>query len=73
MSGYPMSLRIFHIFFITVSIILCIGFGWWSLDKMEATGYYLGMGVFSLASAVALLIYSCRFFGKKYWADFSDI
>ena len=68
-----MSLRIFHIFFITVSIILCIGFGWWALGKIEVAGYYLGMGVFSLVSAVALLIYSSRFFGKKYWADFGEI
>ncbi len=60
-----MSLRIFHIFFITVSIILCIGFGWWSLGKTEAAGYYLGLGVISLASAVALVIYSGRFLEKS--------
>ena len=68
-----MSLRFFHIFFITISIILCIGFGWWALGKMDVAGYYLGMGVTSLVSAVALLIYSSRFFGKKYWADFNGI
>ncbi|MEQ1851113.1 MAG: hypothetical protein ABMA01_05910 [Chthoniobacteraceae bacterium] len=44
-----MSLKIFHIFFIIVSTLLCAGVAWWCMSNDVARGYgYLFAGVAAL-------------------------
>jgi hypothetical protein len=52
-----MSLKAFHIFFISVAVLLCIGFGVWCLRQ---PGYTLA-GIGSFVVAVALVIYEVIF------------
>jgi hypothetical protein len=54
-----MSLKTFHIIFITASIILCLGFGAWGLRAYGAYHHrtHLVMGVGSLLCAAALIVY----------------
>lgn len=61
-----MSLKAFHVIFITAASALCFGFGIWMLRDYRADGGALNlwMGVGSLASAVVLLVYE-RYFLKK--------
>lgn len=56
-----MSLKIFHICFITISIILCFGFGWWSFQQ---PGPYMILGTLSIAAGIALFVYANRFLKK---------
>lgn len=56
-----MSLKIFHICFITISIILCFGFGWWSVRQ---SGPYLIVGMSSFAAGIALFFYGNYFLNK---------
>lgn len=57
-----MSLRIFHICFISISIILCLGFGLWAIRQ---TGPYTTIvGVLSFAAGIALFVYTNRFLKK---------
>ena len=62
-----MSLKAFHIFFVTSATMLAVGFGVWSLRNGLATDgskmdFVYGIG--SLIAAVALVIYG-RYFLKK--------
>lgn len=61
-----MSLKAFHVVFITVSIVLCVGVGLWALREYRAQGDIVTLlaGLFSLASAVILLVYG-RWFLRK--------
>lgn len=62
-----MSLKAFHIFFVTISSVLAFGFGGWSLKNYfggERAGLDLAMGVGSLLVGVALVVYG-RYFLKK--------
>lgn len=62
-----MSLKAFHVVFITAASALCLGFGVWMLRDFrspEGTAVDLWMGVGSLAAFVGLLVYE-RFFLKK--------
>lgn len=62
-----MSLKAFHVVFITAACVLCLGFGVWMLRDYrspEGTAGDLWMGVGSLVSAVSLVIYE-RYFLKK--------
>ena len=54
-----MSLRAFHIFFVTVSILLAFGFGAWELYGYARQGGTLNvvLGAGSLAAGVALVFY----------------
>ncbi len=52
-----MSLKTFHIFFISVAVLLCIGFGVWCLREGSRTA--LGIGSFLVA--VALVVYEVNF------------
>ncbi len=61
-----MSLKIFHIIFISLSVLLSLGFGFWAIQfavQQNQPGYMVG-GVISLLSAVALIVYG-RIFLKK--------
>ena len=62
-----MSLKAFHIFFITVSSAFTVGFGAWSLKNYfstEGVASDLGYGIGSLLAGVALLVYG-KYFLKK--------
>ena len=52
-----MSLKTFHIFFISVAVLLCLGFGVWCLGQ---PGYTVA-GIASFAFAVALVAYEVIF------------
>jgi hypothetical protein len=62
-----MSLKAFHVVFITAATILCLGFGVWMLRDFrspEGSALDLWMGVGSLVAAVSLMVYEV-FFLKK--------
>lgn len=55
-----MSLKTFHLIFITVAILFCLGFGVWCLGQ---TGYHLlGWGTF--VAAAGLVVYEILFVRK---------
>lgn len=59
-----MSLKAFHIFFVTVSMILTTGFGVWSiLGWMQGIGS-LWLGIVSLLITVILSVYLKWFLEK---------
>lgn len=61
-----MSLKAFHIVFVTVCTLLCLGLGVWALrehrETQETGSLVLGIG--ALVAAVVLVIYG-RWFLKK--------
>jgi len=61
-----MSLKAFHIVFVTVSIVLCLGFGLWAINEYRADGEVatLVVGIGSLLGCVVLGVYG-RWFLKK--------
>jgi len=61
-----MSLKAFHVFFISISILFTLGFGIWAVNAFEHTGDVsdLLMGIGSFLGTVALIIYF-RWFLKK--------
>ncbi len=61
-----MSLKGFHIVFITCSTLLALGCGAWCLwvNSVVGTPVYLGGAIFSFAAALALLVYGVWFYRK---------
>ncbi len=61
-----MSLKTFHIVFITVSTILCVGVGIWAISGYRSRGDVasLVVGVVALVAAVALVWYGLWFLKK---------
>lgn len=61
-----MSLKAFHIVFITASVLLAFGFGAWSLVGYSDTGRRIDLmfGVASVLIGVGLIVYG-RYFLKK--------
>ncbi|MBB27547.1 MAG: hypothetical protein CME25_01420 [Gemmatimonadetes bacterium] len=61
-----MSLKSFHIFFVIVSVLCCLGFGLWALrDFMETGGETnLFLGSASLVCSVVLVFYGIWFLKK---------
>lgn len=62
-----MSLKAFHIVFITASTLLAFGFGAWAFKQYfsgEDSFANLAMGGLSIATGVALIVYG-RYFLKK--------
>ncbi len=61
-----MSLKAFHIVFVTVSIVLCLGFGVWGVReyRMEQDLSALVAGIASLLACVVLAVYG-RWFLRK--------
>lgn len=61
-----MSLKAFHIFFILVSVVLALGFGFWGIRDYQASQNLLNLflGIASLAGGGALIIYLFWFLGK---------
>ena len=61
-----MSLRIFHIIFIVVSVILSLAIALWGIRQFSATGAMNGLvlGIVFLAAAAAMIVYGKRTFRK---------
>ncbi len=61
-----MSLKAFHIFFITISVLLCLGFGAWCLssDYAHGRGAYTAAGYISFALGIVLVVYEIVFLRK---------
>ena len=57
-----MSLKTFHVFFISVSVLLCLGFGWWCFTTDH--GPYILGGIAALLCAVGLVVYEVSFLRK---------
>lgn len=55
-----MSLKSFHVFFISVAVLLCVGFGLWCLRQ---PGYFAA-GIGSFVVAVGLVWYEIVFLRK---------
>ena len=54
-----MSLKWFHIFFISLSVVVAVGFGLWGLLNQ-----YVLLGVLSLVVAAGLVVYGNYFLRK---------
>lgn len=61
-----MSLKAFHVFFITVSVLLCLGFGAWCLGSDYTHGRlaYQIAGYISFALGAVLVVYEIIFLRK---------
>lgn len=61
-----MSLKGFHIFFITVATLLAFGFGVWCIHAwtQEHKDLYIGMSGSAFIAGVALIVYGVRFLRK---------
>jgi hypothetical protein len=61
-----MSLKFFHIVFITVSTLMCLVVGLWALDAYRTDGAatWMALAVGSLAGGACLVVYGTRFLQK---------
>lgn len=61
-----MSLKAVHIFFITLSILLALGFAIWEVQRYFETGEPVDLmsGIFSFVLAVGLVVYGLYFLRK---------
>ncbi len=61
-----MSLKAFHIFFILVSTLLALAFGFWAVVDFDrsASGVNLALGVGSFIASGVLVIYGIWFLRK---------
>ncbi len=61
-----MSLKGFHILFITFSVLLAIGVGAWCvwIDFVEGTNAYLAGAIICFAAAIGLFVYGLWFYKK---------
>ena len=61
-----MSLKAFHIFFIAVSITLCVGLGIWTIQDFFRSGntVNLALGVGSFIGSILLACYGVWFLRK---------
>ena len=61
-----MSLKAFHVFFITVSVLMCLGFGAWCLGSDYAHGRaaYTIAGYVSFGLGILLAVYEIVFLRK---------
>lgn len=61
-----MSLKAFHIFFIIISIVLTVGFGFWGVRDYSNSKNVINfiLGISSFVGGGALAIYLVWFFSK---------
>ncbi len=61
-----MSLKTFHVGFITLSVLLAFGFGVWNLLDPSARGNaaYLTLAIVAFAAGIGLIVYEIRFLRK---------
>ncbi len=62
-----MSLKHFHVIFIAIAALLCVGFGAWTFlaDNDQITSMIRATGIFSLVLAAVLAIYGTWFYRKS--------
>ena len=61
-----MSLKAFHVIFITAAVLLAVWLGLWSVDQRQATGVggWLALAVGSFVVAAGLVAYEVWFLRK---------
>ena len=61
-----MSLKIFHIVFIALSVLLSAGLGAWGIQRYlaDGSGGGLALGVLFFVTGAVLLVYGIRFWKK---------
>jgi hypothetical protein len=61
-----MSLKTFHVIFISISVLLCLGFGAWCVDLDQAHGRtaYMVAGYVSFGLSIVLVLYEIWFLRK---------
>ena len=61
-----MSLKAFHIFFIAVSTLLCVGFGAWAIRdfSQSGNGLHVALGVGAILASGLLVRYGVWFLRK---------
>ena len=59
-----MSLKAFHILFVSISTLMCVALGVWGTVLQSSNTQSFVMGILGYAGAVALLIYGVRVFKK---------
>ena len=61
-----LGLKGFHIFFICVSILLCLVVGGWGFQQYMQAGSAAGLAlaIIFFLSGAALVVYAVRYFGK---------
>jgi len=61
-----MSLKSFHIVFVTFAVLFSAGFGYWALQFFQSTGdtLMLTLSLFSFVATVGLLVYGVWFLKK---------
>ena len=62
-----MSIKSFHIFFISISVMLSLWFSVWTFTASGAdkeNTYYLALGIASLIAAVLLVLYGVKVYRK---------
>ena len=61
-----MSLKAFHVFFITLSVLMCLGFGAWCLNSDYARGRtaYTLAGYVSFGLGLLLVFYEVKVLRK---------
>lgn len=67
METLAVSLKQFHIFFITLSVMLCFGFGVWGVNSYSSHphgGTNLVLGLLSFLAGVVLIAYGFKVFKK---------
>ena len=66
-----MSLRAFHLLFVTASTLLAFGFGGWCVHASRAAGSggYLALGIASFATGLVLIAYGAWFRRKVRTAE----
>jgi hypothetical protein len=62
-----MSLKAFHLVFVTLCTLLAVGFGAWALT--EPSGAHRWLGVLSLVAAAGLPVYGWWFLRKTKGVD----
>ena len=60
-----MSLKIFHIVFVSLSIVLCLWFAGWTFAHSPLNVQDAAMGVLSLVLGIALIVYEVLFIKKS--------
>ena len=61
-----MSLKTFHLIFITLAVLLCLGFGLWCLLSEDVRGRagYAVTGVVSILFGIGVVLYEVRLWHK---------
>ena len=61
-----MSLKAFHLFFITLSVILAFGYAVWAFQSYTTDGGFIMLvgSIFSVFAGVVLILYAISFLKK---------